>query len=263
MNHDLKKFYLSATVNDQKELNIYLYGDVQDDYYDWWTGEKIESETGANFFAKTLDDNADVKVINLFINSNGGDVMQGTAIANLLRRHKATVNVTIDGFACSVASVIACAGDTVKMFANSVFMIHNAWTGFYGNADEFRKMADTLDKLMESARTIYLDKANGKLTEEQLIQMLDDETYFTAAECLEFGLCDEIIGGQAKTTVEPVMKDEKFILQKIEDRKKAMKLLKTCFSVEEKTEDSVNKTTDESKDERVSFFAKLLKNKGE
>lgn len=171
-------------------LDLYIYGDVEGDGYDWWTDEVIESETSANTFRERLAEYPDVTQINLYINSYGGSVFEGTAIYNQLRRHPARKTVYIDGFACSIASVIAMAGDEVIMPRNALMMVHNAWMYVQGNAAELRKAADDLDKINEAGREAYLQKAGDKLTPELIAQMEDDETWLTAEECIQYGLAD-------------------------------------------------------------------------
>ena len=118
-------------------------------------------------------------------------MFEGTAIYNQLRRHQAQVTVYIDGFACSVASVVAMAGDRVVMPRNAMMMIHNAYLYAVGNAEELRKAADDLDIINRGNRQAYLQKAGEKLSEETLIAMLDAETWLTAEECIRLGLADE------------------------------------------------------------------------
>ena len=171
-------------------LDLYIYGDVEPDGYDWWEDEVIRSETSANTFREELGKYSDVTQINLYINSYGGSVFEGTAIYNQLRRHPARKTVYIDGFACSVASVIAMAGDEVVMPRNALMMVHNMWMYVQGNAAELRKAADDLEKINEAGREAYLQKAGDKLTPEMIAQMEDDETWLTAEECIQYGLAD-------------------------------------------------------------------------
>ena len=79
------------------------------------------------------------------------------------------------------------------MPSNSMMMIHNAWTFTQGNANDLRKLADDLDKMDSSIRQSYLDKSNGKIDEETLIDLMNKETWLSADECLEYGLCDEVV----------------------------------------------------------------------
>ncbi len=100
------------------------------------------------------------------------------------------MTVYVDGLAASIASVIAMAGDTVVMPRNAMMMIHNPWTIGWGNANDFRRIADDLDKIRESIIAAYQEKSN--IEREKLIELLDAETWLTAEEALEYGLIDEI-----------------------------------------------------------------------
>lgn len=184
---------LKQQVDSQDTLDMYIYGYIEGDYYDWWNDEVVESETSANHFKNELAKYPNVKQINLYVNSYGGYVYEAMAIRNQLKRHSANVTGYVDGFAASAAAFILTACDNVKMYSNTMQMIHNAIGGGYGNSAELRKVADDLDKIMEGNRQAFLEKSNGKLTEEKLIELLDAESWLTANDCLEYGLCDEII----------------------------------------------------------------------
>lgn len=171
-------------------LKMYIYGDVEGDGYDWWYDQTIESETSANHFRNELDKYKNVSEIEIFINSRGGSVFEGTAIYNQLRRHPAHKTVYIDGFACSIASVIAMAGDKIVMPRNAMMMVHHASMYCYGNSAELRKAAEDLDQINRGNRQAYLQKAGDKLTEEKLIELLDNESYLTADDCISYGLAD-------------------------------------------------------------------------
>lgn len=181
-------------------IEMYVYGYVEPDSYDWWTDEVIESETSASHFRSELAKYPDVSQINIYINSYGGSVFEGTAIYNQLKRHPAQKTVYVDGFACSIAAVIAMAGDKVIMPRNTLMMIHNVWNVAIGNARELRKAADDLDVIMEANRQAFLQKAGGKLTEENLIEMMDAETWLTAEQCIAYGLADEYAEKDADLT---------------------------------------------------------------
>lgn len=188
----MKKFWeIMQQAEIPETLDLYIYSAVEGDSYNWATGKMEESETSAEHFKQELEKHKDVKQINVYINSLGGSVMEGVGIYNQLRRHPANVTAYVDGFACSIASVIAMAADKVVMPKNAVMMIHNAWTWAVGNAKELRKAADDLDVLNEASRQAYLSKAGDKLPEDKLVEMLDNETYLTAEQCMEYGLADE------------------------------------------------------------------------
>lgn len=175
-----------------KTVDIYLYGNVVSDTTDWWTGEDIKSKTSANTMREQLEGFGQLDEVNLYINSFGGSCFEGHAIANMLRRCKAKTIAHVDAYACSVASVIACACDEVRMPKNTIMMIHDAWAFCSGNATELRKIADDLDVQNNAFKTIYLDKAGDKLPADKLDEMLRAETYLTAEDCLAYGLCDVI-----------------------------------------------------------------------
>ena len=130
------------------------------------------------------------KKINVRINSGGGSVFTAQAILSSLRRHNAEITVYIDGLAASAASVIAMAGDRVIMPANAMMMIHNPWTGTYGEAKDMRKMADTLDSVRDSIVAAYREKTG--LEDSAIIELMDAETWMTGAEAVELGFADEV-----------------------------------------------------------------------
>lgn len=175
---------MSADSNDTAD--IFIYGEITK----WaWTED---GEHSATTFKEELDSMGEVSTINLYINSPGGSVFEGIAIHNMLKRHKAKINVHVDALAASIASVIAMAGDTIFMPKNSMMMIHNPWTFTWGNAAELRKEADDLDRIGNSSKQTYLQKAGDKLDEEKLQEMLDAETWLSADEAFEYGLCDVV-----------------------------------------------------------------------
>lgn len=167
-------------------LELYIYSTVEGD--EWFE----KSQTSAQHFREELEKHKNAKFINLYINSTGGSVFEGSAIYSQLKRHSAKVTVYVDGFACSIASVIAMAGDKVIMSENAVMMIHNAWTVAAGNSAQLRKIADDLDVINKANKAAYLVKSDGKITPEKLTEMLDNETYLSAEDCLKYGFCDEI-----------------------------------------------------------------------
>ena len=131
----------------------------------------------------------DVDQLNVYINSPGGAAWDGLAIMNTLRRHRATVNVTIDALAASAASVIAMAGDHVTMNRGAELMIHDASGFAMGNAATMRETADVLDKLSDSYADAYAARAGGdRATWREVMQA---ETWFTAEEAVAAGLADE------------------------------------------------------------------------
>lgn len=183
-NQQNKKYWeFKAAANGVGEL--YIYGDIVS--YQW-----DDSDTTAQSFKRDLDALGDLHTLNLYINSPGGSVFEGVAIYNILKRHKAKINVYVDALAASIASVIAMAGDTITMPSNSMMMIHNPWMVTWGNASELRKAADDLDRIGASMKQSYLARTGDNLSEQKLTELLDAETWLSAQECLDYGMCDVI-----------------------------------------------------------------------
>lgn len=169
---------------EQEQAELYIYGDIVD--YSWY-----EDDVSANDIRKKLSE-SNAKTINVHINSLGGDTYTGIAIYNLLREKSKTAKIItyVDAIAASAASIIAMAGDKVIMPSNTLMMIHNCWTFGVGNANELRKTASDMDKIMNAVIQCYLSKVN--IAEDELRNLLDEETYLTADEALEKGFCDEV-----------------------------------------------------------------------
>lgn len=199
-------------------LDVYIYSDIGKS---WWDDD---DSMGAEKFRKLLEDNANAKFINIYINSYGGSVSEGVAIYSQIKRHKAFVTAYIDGFACSIASVIPMAADKVIMSDVSMMMIHNPWTITWGNSKDLRKEADDLDKILEgSIIPAYKAKCGDKISDEKLRELIDGESYLTSQECLDYGLCDEILASEKKDPKETAKEE-------VEDfNNKAIQEMKTQF----------------------------------
>lgn len=144
----------------------------------------------AQDFAKELKALGTLDTINVRINSEGGSVFDGIAIYNTLLSNKATITVDIDGLAASIASIIAMAGDTIRMANNALFMIHDPWTFAMGSADELRDQADLLDKVRDQLVTTYVSRSS--IDAEKVSALMADETWMSSQEALDHGLIDEI-----------------------------------------------------------------------
>lgn len=219
-----KPIYLIKQAAVPNALDLYIYDYVQGDSEDWWTGETIESETSANYIQKQLEISKDVTQINIYINSYGGEVKEGLAIYNQLKRHPAQKVVYVDGFACSIASVIAMAADKIIMGPNTLMMIHHASMGAWGNAEELRKAANDVEVIDKASCSSYLAKAGDKLTEETLNQLLDNQTWLNAEQCLQYGLCDVIAGKEDTNVSSAQQRFERAIKQQVESLRQQVKV---------------------------------------
>lgn len=174
----------------QSAAEIFIYGDIGESWY----GDSISA---SNF---VRDINAlQVEQMTIRINSYGGSVVDGIAIHNAIKRHKASVTVAIDGLAASIASLIAMAGDEVQMAENAMLMVHAPWGGVSGNAAEMRAYADMLDAWSQSMSTSYASKT-GKTAEEMLALLTDGaDHWYTAADALAEGFVDAVISASPES----------------------------------------------------------------
>jgi ATP-dependent protease ClpP protease subunit len=134
--------------------------------------------------------------IELRLNSIGGDVFDGVAIYHTIRNHPSTVDVIVDGVAASIASVIAMAGDTVRMSRGSQLMMHDAWTAAVGNAKHMRDQAELLDRWSDTISAFYAEAAGsrkGPADPKHWRTCMEAETWYDATEAVKAGLADEVI----------------------------------------------------------------------
>ena len=174
-----------AINEDKKEADVYIYGDITS--WEW-----DESDISSFTLSKELQSlPEDIQVINVYINSYGGEVAEGLAIRSALKRHKAKVRTYCDGFAASIASVIFSAGDERIMSNASLLFIHNAWSFTSGDAAAMSKAAEDLAKITQASIEAYKEVVN--LSEEKLKELMDAETWLSPAECIEMGFATQIV----------------------------------------------------------------------
>jgi len=165
------------------EVDIYIFGDIVS--WEW-----LESDTSSYTLAKTIAGLTDVSTINVHINSYGGEVAEGLAIYNSLKAHPAKIVTICDGFACSAASIVFMAGESRLMNPASLLMIHNAWSYAAGNAEQLRKIAADLEKISSTAAQAYKDCIS--ISDKELEDLLDNESWITPADAVEWGFATEI-----------------------------------------------------------------------
>ena len=162
---------------------VLIYGDIGES---WW-GESVTAKDFVEALASQKG-----KPLTVRINSYGGSVSDGLAIYNAIKRHDQPTTCEIDGVAVSIASLIALAGDTVRMADNALYMVHAPWGYSQGNASDMRDMADMLDKYAEAMSSAYMSKT-GKSKDEIMSLLTDGEDHwFTAEEALAFGFVNEL-----------------------------------------------------------------------
>lgn len=235
-----------------KTVKLYIYDDVTaHGDFNWSTWEYDESETSANYFRQQLSEIPDDAEIELHINSNGGSVKEGVAIYNMLKQHKAHKTCYVDGFAYSIASVICLACDHIIMGIGTSMLIHNMAMGVYGDAKMLRKCADDLDVLMESNRKIYMERAKG-ITEEELTEMMDKETFLTPEQCLQYGFCDEI--GTQKTDEKRIEQNMQQSMQQLRQQINSMQSFREEMKQYTKVPEQINKSNQKVLNMMSAFF---------
>ena len=207
------KYWNLAVKEDNADVaDLYLYNVIDDFAYEGYSDS-------AESILKDINSLGNIKTLNVFINSPGGSVFEGISIKNMLERQKLKgcfINVVIDGLAASIASVIAMAGDKITMPENALMMIHRASCGCIGNADDFAKQIEVLNKIDLVLTNTYVTRSNGLLTEEDITNMFNSgDTWLTAQEAKDFGLCDEITEKlEAVAKYEDCTKDTKVDMEK-------------------------------------------------
>ena len=207
------KYWNLAVKEDNADVaDLYLYNVIDDFAYEGYSDS-------AESILKDINSLGNIKTLNVFINSPGGSVFEGISIKNMLERQKLKgcfINVVIDGLAASIASVIAMAGDKITMPENALMMIHRASCGCMGNADDFAKQIEVLNKIDLVLTNTYVTRSNGLLTEEDITNMFNSgDTWLTAQEAKDFGLCDEITEKlEAVAKYEDCTKDTKVDMEK-------------------------------------------------
>ena len=179
-----KRFYNILENKNNKSIDIDIYGDIGGWYYE----NTIES------LSNQIKEMSDINEINVYINSYGGELSEGLAIYNALKQHEATVNTYCMGFACSSASLIFMSGDNRYMSSSSMLMIHNAISSCYGNSDDMRAMAETLDKMNSAIRNLYIDNINISIDDLKIL--LDNETFLTCDECINYGFATDTFNNE-------------------------------------------------------------------
>ncbi len=173
--------------NEAEEAEILLY-DFIGESTDFWTGEK--GGISAQSFKEALD-SVSPKPVSLRIDSSGGDVFDAFAMCSAIQRYSSKVTAYIDGLAASAASYIAVVCDDVVMSDYAYLMIHCASSYVRGNARDLEDVAARLRNIDANLAAIYQKRSN--LTIEQVLDYMADETWFTAADAKECGLCTEVI----------------------------------------------------------------------
>lgn len=182
---------------DDDDNTITIYQPIGESFWeDGFTARRMSAAL------RSIGKKADVIVS---INSPGGDFFEGATIYNLLREHEGHVTVKIPGLAASAASVIAMAGDTIKISQVGFLMIHNAWGCVCGNRNDMRECADVFEKFDSAMADLYA--ARTKFDRGEIVKMMDKDTWMNGADAVEKGFAEEIL--EAKVIDEVIDDDKK------------------------------------------------------
>ena len=250
--NNIEKIVTNFAVNkkeDSKEAEITIYGYIGDGWNDDATSDKQVDEALANLDGYDL-------TINL--NSGGGSVFHGISIYNRLKNHNGKVTVSVDGYACSAASIIMLAGDERIMQSGSLVMIHEASSWTMGNKRHMRKEADLLEKIEDNIVNIY--EQYTSLSREELKELIEAETWFNGEEAVKYGFA---------TSYNSNKKDDKD--EEIENLRKELAEIKNAIKGgniqknENIVTNEINSVTidvKENKKENANPFLNYLKSEG-
>lgn len=174
----MDKTYIDSVNKATREAVMRLYGEI---------GSKIDGD----YFAQQLAslDAEDLDMIRIRVNSPGGYVFQGMSIVSALLSMNTPVCVHIDGIAASMAAVIAVAADKVCMMDYAKMMIHDPYFADTDSKTMSAKQRKTIARLTDMLRQVLVRRGMDEATMSKLMR---EETWFSAEEAKNAGLCDEI-----------------------------------------------------------------------
>lgn len=202
------QFKLQAKPENEKTI-VYLYGDIVDE--DWVNPFTNSEEDLIDVITpkkvREVFEDIENENIDLHLNSYGGSVFASVSIFNYLKGLDKNITVYVDGVIASGATLIAMAGNKIIMPKNTMMMIHKASTFGFGNSNDLRKVADTLEKIDKSV-VLETYKERFKGTHEELEELLTNETWLSAKEAHDNGLIDEVLEKEEKTQKEEEIEKE-------------------------------------------------------
>lgn len=187
--------------NDELEIN--MYGEVVESIpVDWWTGKPIDGMfISEKDFLDDLDKYKEKSKITIRINSVGGDLYAGTAIANRLKDLKAEIITIADALCASAAVAIYQAGNVRKLYKGSQIMIHEPSCRLFGRYDVqgIKKVEKQLEAGKKSIIESYVERTGR--TFEDIEKMITNDCWLTGQEAVDEGFADEVTEGEVTTEV--------------------------------------------------------------
>ncbi|MBB3396865.1 head maturation protease, ClpP-related [Rhizobium sp. BK060] len=152
---------------------------------DYWSGTGVTAKR-ISAALRAIGD----KDVRIQINSPGGDLFEGIAIYNMLRAHKAKVTIEVLGWAASAASIIAMAGDEIRMGVGTFMMVHNAWGVVIGNRHDLAEASSLFEGFDSAIADIYGARTGAK--RKDIVALMDAETFMGPSEAVKNGFADVI-----------------------------------------------------------------------
>lgn len=176
----MKKFYEFKNIT-SSEADLFIYGEIVSEHDDWFGSE---SDVALTDFKEQLDNLGNIKNLNMYFNSPGGDVFTASTMISMLNRLKQNgTNITayVDGLSASASSFLMMVANKVNLYKNSVVMVHKPMSIAVGNVNDMQKTIDALNKIEDSVMMpMYMDKA--KASEEEIKGLIDAETWLNASD---------------------------------------------------------------------------------
>ncbi|MQT64369.1 Clp protease ClpP [Pseudomonas sp. FSL R10-0056] len=183
----LKRWNPGIRAASEEEHSISIYDAIGQDP---WSGEGVTTKRIAAALRSV--NGADVTVN---INSPGGDMFEGLAIYNLLRDYSGKVTVKVLGLAASAASIIAMAGDEIRIARAGFLNIHNCWVVALGNRQDLLEVASRLEPFDQAMAEIYASRTQSQLSAMQ--QLMDADTWLNGSAAVEQGFADQLLAADA------------------------------------------------------------------
>lgn len=171
---------------------VYIYGAIEDDFWRQYFGGVSFNSFKADFDAALAE--AGDEPIKVRINSPGGLVDEGLAIANFISRAEHDVHTYIDGVAYSMGAIIALSGKKVNMAANTTMLLHSASGGVRGNVSDMEQVIEQM-KAVNTGLSESIAAKTGLTVDQVNEKWLDHKDHtLTAREALDAKLIDGIEG---------------------------------------------------------------------
>ncbi|QCK72690.1 Clp protease ClpP [Streptococcus pyogenes] len=192
----------------------------------------MEAASAKSIIEKLPEDNSDII---LEVNSNGGLVTVGSEIYTALRNYKGKVTAEITGMAASAASVAVMGADKVVMSPTAQMMVHKAlfnWVS--GNSDDLDKASNALKSSDKAIVNAYVAKTG--LSEDEIIDLMRNETFMSAQDAVEKGFADEVMSFEAVASIDNSMLPQAVIDDYYASRNKRKKEIRNMLLEIEKEE---------------------------